>query len=189
MPQSRPYSCVFAAATLLLALGLAPPHSEAAVTQDEAVNVAIIDFTYIDTAGEPTNQVDVHRKRLQAFMTALRADFERDPAVHLLPSSCPPLCADDGQRHADLLRSAAKAGAKILVTGGIQKLSTLVQWVKVTAFDVDATRLVFDKLFTFRGDSDEAWQRAEVFVSQEVRAALAADRPAHHDARQDGGHQ
>ena len=187
MPQSRPYSCVVAAATLLLALGLA--HSEAAVTQDEAVKVAIIDFTYIDTAGEPTNQVDVHRKHLQAFMTALRADFERDATVHLLPSSCPPLCADDGQRPADLLRSAAKAGAKILVTGGIQKLSTLVQWVKVTAFDVDATRLVFDKLFTFRGDSDEAWQRAEVFVSQEVRAALAADRPAHHDARQDGGHQ
>jgi uncharacterized protein DUF2380 len=189
MPQSRPATCIVAAATLLLALALTPAHSEAAVTQDEAVKVAIVDFAYIDTAGEPTDQVDVHRKRLQAFMTALRADFERDPAVDLLPSSCPPLCADGGQRPADLLRSAAKAGAKILVTGGIQKLSTLVQWVKVTAFDVGAARVVFDKLFTFRGDSDEAWKRAEVFVSQEVRAALAADRPAHHEARQNGDDQ
>ncbi len=189
MQHFRLASRIAATTALLLALGPAPACSEAAVMREGGLKVAITDFAYIDTAGEPTDQAAVHRKRLQAFMIALRADFERDPAVHLLPSSCPPLCADDGQKPADLLRAAAKAGAKVLVTGGIQKLSTLVQWVKVTAFDVDATRVVFDKLFTFRGDSDEAWQRAEVFVSQEVRAALAADRPAHHEARQDGEHQ
>jgi hypothetical protein len=29
---------------------------------------------------------------------------------------------------------------------------------------------VFRKFFTFRGDNNEAWQRAERFVSEEVRA-------------------
>jgi hypothetical protein len=30
------------------------------------------------------------------------------------------------------------------------------------------------RLFTFRGDSDEAWNRAEAFMSRDLRAALAA---------------
>ena len=184
MQQSHPSSRTFA--TLLLALGLASTCSEAASTREEGLKAAIIDFAYIDTSGEPTDQAAVHQKRLQAFMAALRADLERDHALHLLPSSCPPLCTDDAQRPADLLHAAATAGAKIVITGGIQKLSTLVQWAKVTAFDVDTHRVAFDKLFTFRGDNDEAWQRAEVFVSEEIRAALVADRPTPHEAKDDG---
>lgn len=175
-------------ATLLLALGLAFAYSESALTQGEGLKIAITDFAYVDTSGEPTDQVALHRKRLQAFMTALRADLERDAALHLLPSSCPPLCNGDGGTPTDQLRAAAGAGAKVLVTGGIHKVSTLVQWAKVTAFDVDANRVLFDKLFTFRGDNDEAWQRAEVFVSREIRAALATDQPAHDEAKHDGEH-
>lgn len=34
-----------------------------------------------------------------------------------------------------------------------------------------------DKLYTFRGDNDEAWERAEAFVVREVLAALAAPAP------------
>jgi len=34
-------------------------------------------------------------------------------------------------------------------------------------------RVVFKKFFTFRGDNDEAWQRAERFVSEEVRDRTA----------------
>lgn len=175
-------------ATLLLVVGLTSASSEAASTRDrdEGVKLTIIDFAYLDTSGELTDQAAVHRRRLEDFMKALRADFERDPAPHLLPSSCPPLCTDGGQKPADLVRAAATAGANIVITGGIQKLSTLVQWAKVTAFDVDANRVLFDKLFTFRGDNDEAWQRAEVFVSREIYTALAGYRPAHHEVKDNG---
>lgn len=180
---------VAATTGLWLALGLAKANAESAVTQAPVtqapgVKVAIAEFGYVDTSGEPADQVAVHRKQLQAFMTALGADFESDHAFRLLPFSCPPLCADGGQKSDDLVDAAAKVGAKVLVTGGIHKLSTLVQWAKVTAFDVDAHRVVYDKLFTFRGDSDAAWQRAEVFVSREVRAALAG--PPAHDAEHGG---
>ena len=40
------------------------------------------------------------------------------------------------------------------------------------AVDVESGRAVLDKLYTFRGDTDEAWERAEAFVAREV-AALA----------------
>ncbi len=111
-------------------------------------------------------------------MTALRRDFAADGRFRLVPVSCGPTpCSDDGPAPADLLHAASDAGAKILVIGGIHKLSTLVQWAKVDAIDVAADRVVLDRLFTFRGDSDEAWERAEAFVSQDIRAALA--RPSH----------
>jgi hypothetical protein len=35
---------------------------------------------------------------------------------------------------------------------------------------------VFRKFFTFRGDNDEAWQRAERFVSEELRDQLLESR-------------
>lgn len=52
-----------------------------------------------------------------------------------------------------------------------------MQWAKVAVIDVGAKRLVMDKLYTFRGDNDEAWERAEIFVSREVMAALATPAP------------
>jgi hypothetical protein len=37
-------------------------------------------------------------------------------------------------------------------------------------------RVVFRKFFTFRGDNDKAWQRAERFVSEEARERLLESR-------------
>lgn len=142
---------------------------------DSGVDLAILDFAYVDTSGEPADQAAAHKRRLQAFMAALRGDLATDGQFRLAPLTCGPVpCADRGVAPVDLLRAAADAGATILVMGGIHKQSTLVQWAKVQAIDIAADRVVFDRLFTFRGDSDEAWDRAEAFVSRELRAALAA---------------
>ena len=46
--------------------------------------------------------------------------------------------------------------------------------VVLTILLVAATALVY---FQFRGDNDEAWQRAERFVSEEVRDRLLESRP------------
>ena len=59
------------------------------------------------------------------------------------------------------------------VIGGVHKLSTLVQWIKVDVIEVAANRVVLDRRISFRGDSDEAWERAQGFVSREIRGALA----------------
>ena len=50
----------------------------------------------------------------------------------------------------------------------IYKMSTLVQWAKAEVIDVRSGQIVLDKLFTFRGDTDQAWRRAEEFISNEL---------------------
>ncbi len=119
----------------------------------ETTAIALDDFSYTDTSAEPTDQTGAHERRLQAFMVALRRDIAADPRYRLLPS--------------------VQEGAAFKVIGGIQKTSTLVQWAKVAVIDVGAKKVVMDKLYTFRGDNDESWERAEIFVSREVMAALA----------------
>lgn len=122
-----------------------------------AIGVAMDDFSYTDTSAEPTNQTAAHERRLAAFMAALRRDIEEGGRYHLVP--------------------AAQDGAAYKVIGGVQKTSTLVQWAKVAVIDIGAKKLVMDKLYTFRGDNDESWARAEIFVSREVMAALATPAP------------
>ncbi len=166
MFRSRPLHIV-AAIAVALGCGLAASHG-AAAAESEPVVIAVDDFSYLDTSGEPTDQTAAHQRRLQAFMTGLRGDIEADRRFHLVPFPKAP----DGATTDDQLRAASQASANILIVGGIQKMSTLVQWAKATAIDVASRRVLCDKLFTFRGDNDEAWQRAEIFVSQEIDAAL-----------------
>jgi len=134
-------------AVLLVVPSCSPAAAEA------ALGVVMDDFSYTDTSGEPANQTAAHERRLSAFMAALRRDIGEGGRYRLVPS--------------------AQDGAAFKVIGGIQKTSTLVQWAKVAVIDVGTSKLVMDKLYTFRGDNDESWKRAEIFVSREVMAALA----------------
>ena len=68
----------------------------------------------------------------------------------------------------ELLKTAHAAGADFLLVGGIHKMSTLVQWAKAEVIDLRSGQIVLDKLFTFRGDTDQAWRRAEEFISNEL---------------------
>lgn len=136
---------------LLLPAACSPAGAEA------AIGVAMDDFSYTDTSAEPADQTAAHERRLQAFMAALRRDIGEGGRYRLVPS--------------------AEDGAAFKVVGGIQKTSTLVQWAKVAVIDVGAKKLVMDKLYTFRGDNDESWERAEMFVSREVMAALGTPAP------------
>ena len=137
------------ALSLTFLLTLLPgPGLAAADTATPPAGVTIDDFSYVDTSGEVTDQVARHQGQLKAFMTALRRD---------VPAEC---CSG------------------IRVIGGIHKTSTLVQWAKVTVIDVNTNRVLSDKLYTFRGDNDQAWDHAEAFISEDIRAVLAASTAA-----------
>ena len=142
---------------ILSALLLVLPVISSPAGAEPAIGVAMDDFSYTDTSAEPANQTEAHERRLAAFMTALRRDIGEGGRYRLVPT--------------------AQDGAAFKVIGGIQKTSTLVQWAKVAVIDVNAKKLVMDKLYTFRGDNDESWERAEMFVSREVMAALATPAP------------
>jgi len=165
-----------AIAVLVLAAGLSPVRS--AQPSDVVPGVMVADFSYVDTSGEPADQSAAHQRRLQAFMAALRSELAADQRLRLVDPSCAPACVADATATGALRHVATEAGAQVVVVGGIQKTSTLVQWARTAVVDVASNRVVFEKIYTFRGDDDEAWQRAEIFISRELRDVVAAPPPA-----------
>lgn len=135
----------------------------------EPPGVAIIDFTYSDSSGEPRDQTAEHQARLKAFMAALATDLAAGGRLRVVTPHCDPApCTLTAGAVPELAEAAKQAGADLLVVGGIHKMSTLVQMAKVEVVAVKAGRVVFQKLYTFRGDNDEAWRRAESFIAGQI---------------------
>jgi hypothetical protein len=74
----------------------------------------------------------------------------------------------DGSRSDALIAAARHAGARFLVYGCIHKMSTLVQWGELQVVDLDREQLLLRRSFTFRGDSDEAFRHAAVFIRESL---------------------
>jgi hypothetical protein len=152
----------------LLALGLALTPARGVMAEGAGTAIAVLDFDYVDTSGEIRDQRQEHAARLAAFMHALRDDFGKaghrvvEPVCETTP------CSVADATPADLLAASRKTGADILLIGGIHKTSTLVQWARVEAINLKTGRLLADKLFTFRGDTDEAWRHSEKFIAKET---------------------
>jgi hypothetical protein len=139
---------------------------------DDRASIAIAKFDYIDTSGEVQDQTGKHTALIAEFMQALSADVGRGTkfrVVSLLCNGQP--CAGDGSDRSELIPRAREAGAKFLLFGGIHKQSTLIQWAKVEVVDIDRDKLVYDRLFTFRGDDANAWRRAEEFLAKDLQSA------------------
>src|SRR5262245_12290136 len=124
-----PHDCLAWRLLALIVIALAPGLARAESSGSGAsAGVAIVDFAYVDTSGEPVDQTAVHRERLQAFMATLRRDVAAEGRFHLASLACePPACTDGGPAADDLLRAARDGGARILIMGGIHKRSTLIQ--------------------------------------------------------------
>jgi len=137
----------------------------------EPTPIAIVDFEYVDTSGEVRDQTAEHSRRLQELMLAIRNDLARTGRYGVIPLPCRAApCTIDNSNPSELLGDARRAGARLLLFGGIHKKSTLVQWARAQVVDVQANKVVYDRLFTFRGDNDEAWQRAESFIVRDLQA-------------------
>lgn len=154
MPRSR--AALPALALLGLFLNLNPAAADATAPARPLVDVTIDDFSYLDTSHEPVDQTSVHQARVQTLMAGLRKDIAADPRYRLASDTAP------------------SADARIKIVGGVQKTSTLIQWAKVKIFDVTNNRVLLDRLYTFRGDNQNAWDHAEAFLSDEIRSSLAA---------------
>lgn len=159
-------SCALGLACLIL---IASPSARSEELHARPIPIAVADFDYIDTSGEPTDQRATHQARLQALVSALRAGLEHDGRYQVVTLACPQSrCAAGEISPAVLLESARAAGAKRLLYGGIHKMSTLVQNAKIQVVDIEEDKLTFDRLITFRGDTDESWQRAERFIIRDL---------------------
>ena len=156
------YTVFMIALGLTLAAGL---HAQSA----EPITIGIAEVDFKDTSGEQRDQMADHADRAKRFAESLRHDLGQSGKYKIVTLDCgKEPCSVESQIPEDLIAAAKKAGARLLVYGGVHKMSTLVQNMKAQAVDVESDRLVFERLITFRGDDDASWQRAERFLAQEL---------------------
>jgi hypothetical protein len=160
-PGLRLLGCVGIAGAVLLL-----PASPRAV---EPIAVAVAEFDFVDTSGEVMDQTRAHMERLRGLTQDIRDGLDQSGRYRVISLSCDPTPCSAGRTDpAELLAKARAVGARLLVYGGIQKMSTLIQYGNAEVVDLEADRLVFDRNISFRNDSDEAWARAAKFLVAEL---------------------
>lgn len=136
-----------------------------AVRAAEPVTVAVADFDYADTSGEATDQAAAHAARLRALTQQMRDGLDDSGRYRVMQLACASgPCSAGNTDPAEPIAKARAAGARLLVFGGVQKMSTLIQFASAQVVDLEADRLVFNRRLSFRGDTDEAWRRAGEFL-------------------------
>jgi hypothetical protein len=170
----------FLAWVTLAALSSVPAPSVAADTRP---TIAVADFMYRDSSGEVRDQAAVHAARLRDFDDGLRQDLQASGTYRVVALPCGDHsdCIGNDIDPAELGAKAKAAGASLLAVGGIHKMSTLVQFARLDVIDLSSNKVVFNRLYTFRGDTDEAWQKAQQFIAREIeqRGSPQGFTPAH----------
>ena len=93
------------------------------------IAVAVADFDYFDTSGEVADQSAEHRARVASFANLLRENLAALGDYRVVPIECPDRpCTATSLSQELFIAAARKAGARLVVYGGIRKMSTLVQW-------------------------------------------------------------
>jgi hypothetical protein len=162
------FRSIVAVATVGLAGSLSGLHAQADVAPMQPAALAVLNLDYVDTSGEPTDQTAVHQRRAADFVSALQRDLAANGQYRIVPMSCGSAPCDPAMSASELQQAAHAAGAKLVLLGGVHKMSTLIQWAKIQIADEEQGQIVFDRLLTFRGDTDEAWQKAESFLARDV---------------------
>lgn len=135
--------------------------------------VAVADFDYVDTSGEATDQSAEHSARVASFAALLRDNIAAKGDYRVMPIECPDHpCTATSMTPDAFVAAARRAGARLVVYGGIRKMSTLVQWGEVQLLDLESEKLLLRRTVTFRGDNDMAYRRAADFVGDTLRDAM-----------------
>jgi Protein of unknown function (DUF2380) len=131
--------------------------------------LAVSEFDYADTSGEATDQSEAHAARLQNFARLVRDELSASGKYRIVPIACPnPRCSAGAMDPQSLTDAARQSGARLLLYGGVHKMSTLIQFGKAQIVDLKTDKVVFDRMISFRGDNDEAWQRAGEFLAEDL---------------------
>lgn len=137
------------------------------------IAVAVADFDYFDTSGEVVDQSAEHRARVASFAALLRDNLSAQGEYRVVRIECAdPPCTANSLSQDLFIAAARKAGARLVVYGGIRKMSTLVQWGEIQLLDLEAERLLMRRTVTFRGDTDAAYRHAANFVSDTLKESM-----------------
>ena len=135
----------------------------------DPVKLAIADFDYKDTSGETQDQAAAHAERLKNFTQLVDDELSASGKYQVVALTCPKRPCSAGAMDAESLSDAARqSGARLLLYGGIHKMSTLVQFGKAQIADLETDQVVYDRTITFRGDDANAWKRAGEFLAEDL---------------------
>ena len=133
----------------------------------DAETLAIFPVKLLDTSSEARDQSADHTRR-QAMMGELFAEGLDVSSVRIEPEQ---VGADCVPETAECLFDVARdAGADQAMFVSIQKASSLIMNLFVTVADTDNGSVVWNNQLSFRGDTDESWRRAALFVVDELHA-------------------
>lgn len=149
---------------LAIACALALP-----VEGADPIKLAIADFDYKDTSGEMQDQRAAHAERLKDFTRLLSDELSATGKYQVVALTCAkPPCSAGAMDAQSLTDAARQSGARLLLYGGIYKMSTLVQFGKAQVADLESDQVVYDRTISFRGDDDNAWERASEFLADDL---------------------
>ena len=158
-----------AMASAVAVMSFAPGGSPAAAP----IAVAVADFDYFDTSGEVIDQSAQHRARVASFANLLRDNLATQGHYRVVSIECrDPPCTATSMSQDVFVAAARKAGARLVIYGGIRKMSTLVQWGEIQLLDLDAEKLLMQRTVTFRGDNDAAYRHAANFVGEQLKETM-----------------
>lgn len=152
----------------------APSSARGEATASTPTAIAVVDFDYSDSSGEPRNQKAEHELRLSDFTQSLRRDLEQGGAYRVVALDCgAEPCSVKRLTPEELFDAARNAGARLLLFGNIHKMSTLIQAARVQLVDIEKNVVLDDRRLSFRGDTDESWKRAEAFLVEKMKEQSA----------------
>jgi hypothetical protein len=141
----------------------------------EPITLAVADFDYTATSGETNDQAAAHAARLERFVQSVRGELAGSGSYRIVTLACPDTPCSAGSTDSEtLIKAARQSGARLLLYGGIQKMSTLIQFGKAQVVDLETDQLVFDRNISFRGDDDAAWEHAAQFLARELKKVKLA---------------
>lgn len=157
---------------LLALLAVVPAQGKAARP------IAVFDFELIDTSldGELNGPRADEQRRIGQVGAELRRKLAADDKFRIVDLG--PVAAKAHAVHlqgcggcdADL---AAQLGAKLSITGTVQKVSNLILNMNIYIRDVSNGRVVASMSADMRGNTDESWSRTiDWLVRNRLRAAL-----------------
>jgi hypothetical protein len=129
--------------------------------------VAVADFGYEDTSGEARDETAQHARRLAALNADISQALAQSGRFQAGRLACGKAnCSAEALDQADMLLAGKRQGARYVVFGGVHKMSTLIQWGRVDVMDTRTGGTALSRTVSFRGDSDDAWAHAGVYIGQ-----------------------
>jgi hypothetical protein len=160
---------------LLAAAALLPFAARAEGASKTGRRLLVLDFEIIDTSNEPADQRADHARRLARVRDAIASGLAESQTYEVVDRA---RVQNDIDRilQQTYLRTcngcevslAEKAGADLVMTGVVNKVSTLILSMGVSITRASSGALIYHQGFDFRGDNDQSWARAAKFFTQRI---------------------